>query len=482
MPAWVWAAVWLGLARYIAWLLTGTFSATPMAAPAAAFFTLTYAVSGTALLALGRPRAAPMRIGAVLASVASAMVPAEALFSLGESPMWVLGAVRPSFFIPAFLWAFAAVFPVGRTRPSVWPERVAGGSAGVALVIVGIGLGARLEWISTSVPTVESIGWGITYALSFAALVFISLEARRVHSAEQSRVAWFSKGILLGAAPAVAGSLLLLLVPPALELVRPGSMGLRLFRLVAYGGLLIIPFTTIYAVSSTPVLGAADSARAKLRGGLVEGLAWTVILSPVAIALAVGRRVATTGLTGTHSVLLSLSLLAGIGTGAGRNRIRAHLAEWFGAEGHARVDQIRKALRGAQRATSLIELAGSVRGSLLDLGFVDGRMLLRSSDGQMAEAVDGALSPLPIGEDDYAPSEAPTVMSTTAGKGLDMWANDTGMAAIVVGPPGSATVLAIGGRDTSLPLGETDRRLLRVVWGAADEAQRRIRSEPPVAL
>lgn len=497
LPGWLWIFPAMAAARSVGWTLLGGWRSSPIGAVPSLLLVLGLSLAGAVLVVLGRPQPAPIRLGALFLLAGSSF--AGDSYAGGDVvPATILAVVDPSVLTPAFAWALAAVLP---RVPSLRVGRTAADS--VVLACAGIGLVLFVESALSAWGLVplgdgwsagrrETIQWIFIYLATGAALAWMAVRLRHARPDEKRRGTVFLTGLILGASPALVGSLILLAVPRWEAALVATPLLLNGYRVISWAGLLLIPVVTFYAVLADRALGVRQIARVAIRTSLARQGALIIILAPLLLGLFLAwRAMGTPGPEPLAATLLAAGLAAGsVALILMHSRVLGFVDRHFFPDVGRSGEELERLATQIRSAPSRADVAGMLRNGLAEgLGIERVFLLRRHPDRHQLVADGGEAPPLPLaGEIGERLERAVTVRVRGVRKGarslaseIAQWAMESGAELLVPLPlVDPLTVLAFGEKSSGLPLTRADEYALARVAAACADAIRRL--EPADAV
>ena len=214
----------------------------------------------------------------------------------GAGLMGFLDILEMDAFMAWYLWCFARDFPHPLVSPKGQQRIRAGVAMSLAAGIVFFALNlANYAWKQlTGAELLDGIGpmrgrgpyYSVILSLTTAAFAFLYWRGRHLQGQEQRRLRLFLQGLALAAAPLMAEILLGLFVRPYWEFKEARPELSRTIILTMSSFLLLLPFSTHYAVLVHQVLDVRLLARRAMQYALARYSAMALTFAPLA-ALAV---------------------------------------------------------------------------------------------------------------------------------------------------------------------------------------------------
>lgn len=432
---------------------------------------------------------------------------AAALDGTARALVTAVKGLQADAFLPLLLWLFVREFPhAPGAREDRRLELGVGLSAAYGLILFTANL-VKVGWTEGSpFPAAlaslvrDEIGYyPPIMSLMLAALVVLVLRTRKAPLRARRRARVFVFGLLIGAVPIFATSLLVTTLPPFQRSLEnhPGAF-LALF-LALHGCLMVVPFATAYAVLVQRILDVKLIARQAVKYLLARGSVVALTLVPLvalgaflyqnrseslASLFAGGRLLLLAGAAGLGIATLRYRrpLLEGVDRRFFRERYDARrlLTELSDRLRDSRdpLDLARLLLGGIDRALHLTRAALLVddphRGHLSD---PQGRTRPLDSSSALAQLTASAREPLDV---DLEARRSPARRLPRDDR---YWLVDEGFKLVMplMGSDGSLLgLLALGEKLSGLPFLKEDRELLQAVANAAALGLElfRLRAEP----
>jgi protein kinase-like protein len=261
---------------------------------------VTFGLSGLILLYGGVRDARARHLGALLLFIGNAFsnpLILELAGHVGGDLAWGMLSVRAlcvEAFTPALLWLFVRDFPAAPASPrrARLFRRAIAISTSVGLLLFASNLAAFAMsgpgtttpwWIVDRNSSGSSYFWLVVFLLSAPALVMMRRQVRGADSEERERVRIFTLGLCAGFVP----TLLVLVLANRSSPVRPLLVqNFWLVGVFVYGGLLVVPLVTSYAVLVDRVVRIERLLRNSLQYALARTTLFVAGAAPL-IALAV---------------------------------------------------------------------------------------------------------------------------------------------------------------------------------------------------